>query len=109
MNWLNIIRPDWFDMNYEIQSQVQTYLIIKNIIETRENNFPVDKLMKVVIENSELDSYRSTTMIHLIMQYEQWELLNLLVKHEHDWSFLNTQSTKVKHKNCLEKNFYFYL
>jgi len=98
MNWLNIIRPDWFDVNYEIRSQVQTYLIIKNLIETRENQFSIDKLMKIVIENSELDSYRSV-MIHLIMQYEQWELIHLFVKHEHDWSFLNTQSTKVKHEN----------
>ncbi len=106
LNWLNIIRPDWFDMNYEIRSQVQTYLIIKNLIETREINFSIDKLMKIVIENAELDSYR-TVIIHLIMHNEQWELINLLVKHEHDWIFLNTQTTKVKYlKNFLSKIFY---
>jgi hypothetical protein len=106
MNWLNIIRPDWFDMNYEIRTQVQTYLILKNIIQTRQNNFSIDKLIKIVIENSELDSYRSG-MIHLIMEYEQWELINLLVEHEHDWTFLNTQSTKVKYENFLLKRFLF--
>jgi len=105
-NWLNIIRPDWFDMNYEIRSQVQTYLIIKNLIETREINFSIDKLMKIVIENTELDSYR-TVIIHLIMHNEQWELINLLVKHEHDWIFLNTQTTKVKYLKIFFRRFFY--
>ncbi|CAF4735586.1 unnamed protein product, partial [Rotaria sp. Silwood2] len=28
LNWLTIIRPDWFDVNYEMRSQVQTFLTI---------------------------------------------------------------------------------
>ncbi len=95
MNWLNVIRPDWFDVNSEMRLQVQTYLIIKNIIETRENRFFNDVLIKLVLENTELDSYRSV-IIHHMMQYEQWTWIQLLVKYEHDWSFLHTQSTKVK-------------
>jgi len=94
MNWLNIIRPDWFDVNYEMRSQVQTYLIVKNIVETRENRFFNDISVKLVLENTELDSYRSV-VIHHMMQYEQWKWIQLLVKYEHDWSFLHTQSTKV--------------
>jgi len=60
MNCLNIIQPDWFDMNYEIRTQVQTYFIIKNIIETRENKFSINKLVKLLIKNSELDSSHYT-------------------------------------------------
>lgn len=104
MNWLYIIRPDWFDMNYEILPQVQTYLMMKNILETRNDNFPIEKLTKLILENSEFDSYRSK-LIHLIMQYERWDLIYLVVKYEHDWTFLNNQSTKViKNKNILFKN-----
>jgi hypothetical protein len=95
LNWLNIIRPDWFDMNYEIRVQVQTFLTMKNIVETQQNNFPVDMLVSLVIENSELDSYQSI-IIQLIMKNEQWELINLFVKHQRDWSFMRTPSTKVK-------------
>ena len=95
MIWLNVIRPDWFDVNYEMRSQVQTYLILKNMIETRENHFSNEKFIKLVIENAEFESYRSV-LIHLIMQREHWEWIYLLVKHEHDWSFLHTQSNRVK-------------
>jgi hypothetical protein len=95
MNWLNIIRPDWFDTNYEMRSQAQTFFAIKNIVETRQNNFPVDTLVSVVLENAELNSCR-LGMIPLIMKYEQWGLLNLFFKREHDWSFLNNKSIKVK-------------
>lgn len=95
MNWLNIIRPDWFDMNYQMRSEVQTYLMVKNILQTQQENFSVENLTKLIIENSELDLYRSK-IIHLIVKYEQWDLIYLLVKHEHDWIFLNIQSTKVK-------------
>jgi hypothetical protein len=95
-------------MNYEIRSQVQTYLIIKNLIETREINFSIDKLMKIVIENAELDSYR-TVIIHLIMHNEQWELINLLVKHEHDWIFLNTQTAKVKYLKIFFRRFFLFI
>jgi hypothetical protein len=95
LNWLNIIRPDWFDMNDEIRLQVQTFLTIKNIVETQQNNFPVDMLVSLVIEISELDAYQSI-IIQLIMKNEQWELINLFVKHQHDWSFMHTPSTKVK-------------
>ncbi|CAF3340357.1 unnamed protein product [Rotaria sp. Silwood1] len=94
LNWLSIIRPDWFDINNEVRSQVQTFLTIENIIQTQQNNFPIEKLVTIVVENSELGSYRPA-MIHLIMQYEQWELINLLVKYEHDWSFLHNQSTQL--------------
>jgi hypothetical protein len=96
MTWLNIIRPDWFDINYEMRLQVQTYLIIKNIIETRENRFFNDTLIQLVLENTELDSYRSV-IIHYMMKYEQWTWIELFVKYEHDWSFLHTQSTKVEY------------
>ncbi|CAF1399038.1 unnamed protein product [Rotaria sordida] len=99
LNWLAIIRPDWFDINYEMRSQVQTYLTTENIIATQQNNFPIDKLVTIVIENSELDSYRPA-MVHLIMQYEQWELIYLFVKYEHDWSFLHNQSTQLPEWLC---------
>jgi hypothetical protein len=108
VNWLNIIRPDWFDVNYEIRPQVQTFLTIKNLIETQQNNFSIDKLVTLVIENSELDLYKSV-MIRFVMHEEKWELIYLFVKYQHDWSFFNTQSTKVKHKNFSYQNFYLYL
>ena len=95
MNWLSVIRPDWFDINYDIQSSVQRYFIIKNILETRQNQFSNDQIIKLVMENSELDSYR-TVLIRSIMENQQWELIHLFAKHEHDWLFLTTQSTKVK-------------
>ena len=94
MIWLNIIRPDWFDVNYEMRSQVQTYFILKNLLETRECHLSNEKFIKLVLENAEFESYRSV-LIHLIMQHEQWEWIQFLVKHEHDWSFLHTQSNRV--------------
>jgi hypothetical protein len=38
-------------------------------------------------------------MIHLIMREEKWDLIYLFVKYQHDWSFLNTQLTKVQDKH----------
>lgn len=107
LNWLAIIRPDWFDINYEMKSRVQTFLTMENIVATRQNNFSINKLITLVIENPELDSYRSA-VIHLIMQYEQWELINLLVKLELDWSFLHNQSAKVKIVIYIRQHFHIY-
>lgn len=94
IHWLNVIRPDWFDLNYQVRSPVQTYLMMKNIIQTRENQFIDEKFVRLVLENTEFDSYRSV-IVQLVMQYEKWELIYLLVKHEHDWAFLHTPTSKV--------------
>lgn len=94
MNWLNVIRPDWFDVNYQMRSSVQTYLMLNNIIQTQENHFNDEKLVRLVLENAEFDVYRPV-IVQLILQHEQWELIYLLVKHEHDWSFLHNPSSKV--------------
>lgn len=95
INWLNIIRPDWFDMNYEIRTQVQTFLTMKNIVETQQTHFPIDMLVSFVIENSDLNAYQSI-IIALIMKNEQWELINVFVKYQRDWSFMTTLTIKVK-------------
>ena len=97
-NWLNTIRPDWFDVNYEMRTQVKTFLTIENIVKTKQNNIPIDKLATIIIENSELHSHRSV-IIHLIMEYERWDLINLFPEQERDWSFLDDKSTKVNREN----------
>lgn len=94
LHWLNVIRPDWFDLNYQIRLPVQTYLMMKNIIQTRENHFIDEKLVRLILENAEFDSYRSM-IVQLIMQYGQWDFVYLLVKYEHDWSFLHNATSKV--------------
>ena len=94
MNWLNVIRPDWFDVNYQVRPSVQAYLMIKNIIQTQENRFIDEQLVRLVLENAEFGAYRSV-IVQLILQHEQWEFIYLLVKYEHDWSFLHNPSSKV--------------
>ncbi|CAF3316737.1 unnamed protein product [Rotaria socialis] len=94
LNWLAIIRPDWFDVDYQMRSQVQTFLTLANIVSTQQNSFPIDKLVTFVIENFELDTYGSG-MAHLIMENERWDLIHLFAKYEHDWSFFNNQSGKL--------------
>ncbi|CAF1278092.1 unnamed protein product [Adineta steineri] len=94
LNWLNIIRPDWFDMNNEIRIQVQTYLTMKNFLETQQNNFPIDRLVSLLIENSELDTYQSL-IIQLIIKNEQWELIDLFVTYTRDWTFIHNLPTKL--------------
>ncbi|CAF5223291.1 unnamed protein product, partial [Rotaria magnacalcarata] len=93
LNWLAIIRPDWFDVDYQMRSQVQTFLTLGNIVSTQQNSFPIDKLVTFVIENFELDTYGSD-MAHMIMENERWDLIHLFAKYEHDWSFFNNQSGK---------------
>lgn len=95
LNWLAVIRPDWFDGHYQMRSQVQTYLILSNSVATQQNNISIDKLTTFVVENFDLDTYGSQ-MIHLIMKDERWDLIQLFVKHERDWTFLNNHSLKVK-------------
>jgi len=95
INWLNIIRPDWFDTDSsELRSSVQVYLIMKNIIETRHNHFENNQLIELVMNNSELDSYR-TVLIHSIMKNEQWKLIYSFAEYEHDWLFLSNHSARV--------------
>ncbi|UJR33493.1 hypothetical protein I4U23_020938 [Adineta vaga] len=93
ISWLNVIRPDWFDLNNDLRIQVQTYFLMKNIIETRQNHFSNNQILTLLIEYSELDAFQSI-LIRLIMKNEQWELMNLFVKHQRDWSFMNNLTIK---------------
>ncbi|CAF0854815.1 unnamed protein product [Adineta ricciae] len=94
ISWLNVIRPDWFDMNNELRIQIKTYLLMKSIIETKQNYVADTKVLSSLIEYSELDAFQSV-LIQMIMKNEQWELINVFVKHQRDWSFMNNLTMKL--------------
>ena len=94
INWLNIVRPDWFDGNHALRPSVHTFFSVKKFVETRVNNCPMDSLVTLVLDNAELSACR-LPVIHLLMRDERWESIHLFAKYHRDWSFLTNLSVKV--------------
>ena len=104
ITWLNVIRPDWFEIGHEeIRPNVLIFLTIKNLLETRDNHMPLDHLLPFVVENAQFNLCR-VPLMHLMMRSEQWRFIDTFVKQEHDWSFLNGQSTKVNQYNSRSRD-----
>jgi hypothetical protein len=98
-NWLNIIRPDWFDANNIIRDNVLTFLTMKSLVETRTNPLSIDCLLSLIMNDSQMFSCR-LSIGYLIMNDKQCcQLIHRFVQHEHDWSFLHTHSNQVSTKN----------
>ena len=94
INWLNIIRPDWFDGNHALRPSVHMFFSVKKFVETRVNECPMDSLAKLVLDNAELSACR-LSVIHLLIRHERWDLIHLFAKYHRDWSFLTNLSVKV--------------
>lgn len=97
IHWLNVIRPDWFDGEDQFRSDVLTFFTIENIIQTHENQIHMEKLIPLIMKNHHFSVCR-IPLCHWIMENERWNLIESFIKHEHDWSFLNKISAKVRPK-----------